>query len=73
MAKPRMCDPGLFEQGLSKHVHLVAGANRGIGLVTIGQLAKQGGWPMVSPNPAALDDAVADRLWDVSRQATGLA
>ena len=31
-----------------------------------------GGWPMVSPNPAAHDDAKAARLWDVSEELVGL-
>ncbi len=31
-----------------------------------------GGWPMKSPNPAALDDAMADQLWDKSRALVGL-
>ena len=32
-----------------------------------------GGWPLNSPNPVAHDDAVADKLWTVSRELTGLA
>jgi len=35
--------------------------------------ANGGGWPLVSPNPVAHDDAVADRFWDLSRTLTGLA
>ncbi|MCO4745149.1 MAG: SDR family oxidoreductase [Proteobacteria bacterium] len=35
--------------------------------------AKAGGWPLHSPNPVAHDDVVADKLWDVSRELTGLA
>ncbi|MBW2460422.1 MAG: SDR family oxidoreductase [Deltaproteobacteria bacterium] len=35
--------------------------------------AKPGGWPLRSPNPIAHDDAVVDRLWDVSRELTGIA
>lgn len=33
--------------------------------------AKRGGWPMLSPNPIARDDAVAERLWTVSAELTG--
>ncbi len=33
--------------------------------------ARSGGWPMRPPNPVAHDDAVAERLWDVSKEATG--
>lgn len=35
--------------------------------------ARNGGWPMRSPNPEANDDAVADRLDAVSRSLVGLA
>jgi NAD(P)-dependent dehydrogenase (short-subunit alcohol dehydrogenase family) len=35
--------------------------------------AKRGGWPMHSPNPNAHDDAVAERLDEVSRRLVGLA
>lgn len=31
-----------------------------------------GGWPMRSPNPNALDEQMARRLWDVSVEAVGL-
>ncbi len=33
--------------------------------------AKKGGWPLHSPNPVAHDDAVAEKLWAVSVEATG--
>ena len=33
--------------------------------------AKRGGWPLRSPNPVAHDDAVAEKLWAVSVEATG--
>ncbi len=32
----------------------------------------KGGWPMRSPNPAAHDDAMADALWERSRELVGL-
>jgi retinol dehydrogenase-13 len=35
--------------------------------------AARGGWPLHSPNPAAHDDAAAERLDQVSRQSVGLA
>ena len=35
--------------------------------------ARAGGWPLVSPNPLAHDDKVAQRLWDVSEKLVGLA
>lgn len=35
--------------------------------------ANAGGWPLRSPNPVAHDEGVADRLWEVSRELTGLA
>ncbi|QPB22298.1 SDR family oxidoreductase [Rhizobium sp. 007] len=35
--------------------------------------SRRGGWPMRSPNPAAYDDDVARRLWDVSETLVGLA
>jgi NAD(P)-dependent dehydrogenase (short-subunit alcohol dehydrogenase family) len=35
--------------------------------------AARGGWPLHSPNPAAHDDAAAERLYQVSRQSVGLA
>ncbi len=35
--------------------------------------AKKGGWPLHSPNPYAHDDAVAERLDQVSRRLVGLA
>lgn len=35
--------------------------------------SKKGGWPMRSPNPQAHDDAVAARLYEVSRGLVGLA
>jgi len=34
--------------------------------------ADKGGWPLESPNPVAHDDEVADKLWQVSRELTGL-
>ena len=34
--------------------------------------AAPGGWPLVSPNPVAHDDAVSKRFWDISRELTGL-
>lgn len=34
--------------------------------------ANGGGWPLRSPNPVAHDEAVVERLWAVSQQATGL-
>ncbi len=34
--------------------------------------ANRGGWPMESPNPNAHDDALADRLYEVSRELVGL-
>ncbi len=34
--------------------------------------ANAGGWPLRSPNPVAHDEGVADRLWEVSRELTGL-
>ncbi len=34
--------------------------------------ARQGGWPMRSPNPLAHDDAVAERLWQASAQLVGV-
>jgi NAD(P)-dependent dehydrogenase (short-subunit alcohol dehydrogenase family) len=34
--------------------------------------SNRGGWPMRSPSPKANDDALADRLWDVSRALVGL-
>ncbi len=33
----------------------------------------KGGWPLVSPNPQANDDAIADALWEKSRVLVGLA
>ncbi|MCB9670286.1 MAG: hypothetical protein H6734_12490 [Alphaproteobacteria bacterium] len=35
--------------------------------------ANAGGWPLVSPNPVAHDDAKATRLYEISRELTGLA
>jgi len=35
--------------------------------------ANRGGWPLVSPNPHAHDDAKARRLWDVSEELVRLA
>ena len=32
----------------------------------------KGGWPMKSPNPAAHDDAMVDKLWDKSQKLVGL-
>ena len=31
----------------------------------------KGGWPMVSPNAEANDDAIAERLWNISAEAVG--
>lgn len=33
---------------------------------------KKGGWPMRSPNPLVYDDALADRLFEVSKELVGL-
>jgi len=33
--------------------------------------AKPGGWPLRSPNPVAHDDAVASKLWAISKELTG--
>lgn len=42
MPRPHMCPPELFAQDLSGKVFVVTGANSGIGLTTVQQLAKQG-------------------------------
>jgi NAD(P)-dependent dehydrogenase (short-subunit alcohol dehydrogenase family) len=42
MAKALMCPPELLQQNLSGKTYVVTGANSGIGLVTVEQLAKQG-------------------------------
>jgi len=42
MPKPLMCPEQLFDQDLSGRKFIVTGGNSGIGLVTVGQLAKQG-------------------------------
>lgn len=35
--------------------------------------ARAGGWPLLSPNPLAHDDRVAQRLWEISEGLVGLA
>lgn len=42
MPKPLMCPESLLARDLSGKTYVVTGANSGIGLVTVGQLAKQG-------------------------------
>ncbi|MFM8559120.1 MAG: SDR family oxidoreductase [bacterium] len=42
MPKPLMCPPELFERDLSGRTYVITGGNSGIGLVTGGQLARQG-------------------------------
>lgn len=42
MPKPLMCPPELLARDLSGQTFIVTGANSGIGLTTVGQLAKQG-------------------------------
>lgn len=42
MPKPLLCPPELLALDLSGHTYVVTGANSGIGLVTVRQLAKQG-------------------------------
>lgn len=42
MATPLMCPPALLSLDLSGRTYVVTGGNSGIGLVTVGQLAKQG-------------------------------
>ena len=42
MPKPLMCDPALLQLDLRGKTYVVTGANSGIGLITAGQLAKQG-------------------------------
>lgn len=42
MPKPLMCPPELLSLDLSGKTYVVTGANSGIGLVTVSQLAKQG-------------------------------
>lgn len=42
MPRPLMCPPELLSKDLSGKTYVVTGANSGIGLTTVGQLAKQG-------------------------------
>jgi NAD(P)-dependent dehydrogenase (short-subunit alcohol dehydrogenase family) len=42
MPRPLMCPPDLLEIDLSGKIYVVTGANSGIGLVTVTQLARQG-------------------------------
>ena len=42
MPRPLMCSPDLLTTDLTGKTFIVTGANSGIGLVTVGQLAKQG-------------------------------
>lgn len=42
MPRPLLCPPALFQTDLTGRTYVVTGANSGIGLVTVEQLAKQG-------------------------------
>ena len=42
MPKPLLCPPDLLSRDLSGKTFVVTGGNSGIGLTTVGQLARQG-------------------------------
>lgn len=65
MAETLMCVPKLLAQDLNDRTYIVTGANSGTGLSTTTQLVRQGA--------NANDDAIAERLDEVSRKLVGLA
>ncbi len=62
MAKPRMCPPELLAKDLSGKTYVVTGANSGIGLVTVEQLAKQGATVVLACRRVAEGERERDRI-----------
>lgn len=62
MAKALLCDPSLLAQDLSGRTYIVTGANSGIGLITVGQLARQGANVILACRRVAEGEAAANAL-----------
>ncbi|HMV68176.1 MAG TPA: SDR family oxidoreductase [Myxococcota bacterium] len=62
MPKPLMCDPALLQLDLRGKTYVVTGANSGIGLITAGQLAKQGARVVLAVRRVSEGEAAAAQI-----------